>query len=225
MESPFRGAVAHISSSKAPSDTQTKLQLYALYKIATVSSRPVAGSRPGMLDFTGRAKWDAWDRLGAEEGMNPEEAQRRYVLLAEDKFGFRRQAETPGDSSAADEGAQRTPAQAQPKQERMVGVSMLASDFVDEAPPSKLHELAIDGNAQKLERFLASDESRASDLNARDSYGYTALHLATDRGHAAAVKTLLAAGADKSIPDEDGNTALDLARLAEHEEIVGLLGA
>ncbi|GAA5879014.1 hypothetical protein JCM3774_004468 [Rhodotorula dairenensis] len=223
MQHSFEAAVAHIGSSRVPSDTQTKLQLYALYKIATVSIRPVPGSRPGMLDFTGRAKWDAWDKAGAQDGMTADEAKRRYVRLAEERFDFQ-DTPTPEGTTRDATGAQKgTTSASGPKQERMVAVSMLASDFVDEAPALKLHELAIAGNARDLETFLASPDSDGTDLDARDSYGYTALHLATDRGHVEAVKALLAAGADKSIPDEDGNSALDLAQFAEHDEIVAVL--
>ena len=37
------------------------LQLYSLYKQATVGD--VNTKRPGMTDFIGRAKWDAWEKL------------------------------------------------------------------------------------------------------------------------------------------------------------------
>ena len=36
------------------------LELYALFKQATVGD--VSGSRPGMLEFKGRAKFDAWTK-------------------------------------------------------------------------------------------------------------------------------------------------------------------
>ncbi|MBA3539441.1 MAG: acyl-CoA-binding protein, partial [Deltaproteobacteria bacterium] len=38
----------------------TMLELYALYKQATAGD--ASGSRPGMLDLRGRAKFDAWAR-------------------------------------------------------------------------------------------------------------------------------------------------------------------
>ena len=40
-----------------PADAEL-LELYALYKQATVGD--VNTARPGMLDFAGKAKWDAW---------------------------------------------------------------------------------------------------------------------------------------------------------------------
>lgn len=33
-------------------------------------------SRPGMLDFKGKAKWDAWSK---NKGMSKEEAEAKYI--------------------------------------------------------------------------------------------------------------------------------------------------
>jgi len=43
-------------------DNQQKLKIYALYKQATVGKN--TSSKPGMLDFVKKAKWDAWTSLG-----------------------------------------------------------------------------------------------------------------------------------------------------------------
>ncbi|GMF16350.1 unnamed protein product [Phytophthora fragariaefolia] len=56
------------------SDNVTKLQLYALFKQAR--SGPNATPRPGMLDFVGRAKWDAWSRLG---DLSQDDAMLQYI--------------------------------------------------------------------------------------------------------------------------------------------------
>jgi acyl-CoA-binding protein len=58
------------------------LRLYALYKQGTHGD--AAGGRPGMLDLTGRAKFDAWRKLS---GTEPQEAQRRYVELVRELRG------------------------------------------------------------------------------------------------------------------------------------------
>ena len=54
------------------------LALYAHYKQA--SEGDVKGSRPGMLDMVGRAKYDAWSKL---KGMKGDDAMKKYV----DKVG------------------------------------------------------------------------------------------------------------------------------------------
>jgi diazepam-binding inhibitor (GABA receptor modulating acyl-CoA-binding protein) len=59
--------------AKTPNNDQ-KLELYALYKQA--SEGDVKGSRPGMLDLTGRAKFDAWSK---KKGLTSEQAMQQYV--------------------------------------------------------------------------------------------------------------------------------------------------
>ncbi len=54
------------------------LELYGLFKQASVGD--VTGSRPGMLDFKGRAKFDAW---ASRKGMSREAAMAAYVELVE----------------------------------------------------------------------------------------------------------------------------------------------
>jgi diazepam-binding inhibitor (GABA receptor modulator, acyl-CoA-binding protein) len=54
------------------------LDLYALYKQAT--SGDVAGSRPGMLDMKGRAKYDAWAK---RKGMAKPAAIEAYIALVD----------------------------------------------------------------------------------------------------------------------------------------------
>ena len=50
------------------------LALYALYKQA--STGDVTGSRPGMLDIRGRAKYDAWAK---HKGMSKDAAMEAYI--------------------------------------------------------------------------------------------------------------------------------------------------
>jgi len=64
--------------SRRPSNEQL-LQLYGLYKQATEGD--ARGSRPGMLDPVGRAKWDAW---AARQGTSRDEAKRLYASLVEE---------------------------------------------------------------------------------------------------------------------------------------------
>jgi acyl-CoA-binding protein len=59
--------------TEAPSN-EDLLELYALYKQATAGD--VSGSRPGMLDFKGRAKFDAWAK---KKGTGKDAAMTSYV--------------------------------------------------------------------------------------------------------------------------------------------------
>lgn len=52
------------------------LDLYALYKQAT--SGDVSGSRPGMMDLKGRAKYDAWAK---RKGLSKDAAMEQYIAL------------------------------------------------------------------------------------------------------------------------------------------------
>lgn len=52
------------------------LDLYALYKQA--STGDATGSRPGMLDIKGRAKFDAWAK---HKGMTKDAAMESYIAL------------------------------------------------------------------------------------------------------------------------------------------------
>ncbi len=61
--------------SKRP-DNDTLLKLYAFYKQG--SEGDVTGKRPGMTNFKGRAKFDAWAKL---KGTAGESAMQSYVDL------------------------------------------------------------------------------------------------------------------------------------------------
>ncbi|CAL8109439.1 unnamed protein product [Orchesella dallaii] len=55
-------------------NTNEKLKFYGLFKQVTVGKNTT--KRPGLLDFVGKAKWDAWNDLG---DMTAEEAMEQYV--------------------------------------------------------------------------------------------------------------------------------------------------
>ena len=61
--------------SKTPASDEL-LELYANYKQATAGD--ASGERPGMLDFKGRAKFDAW---AARTGISKDSAMTAYVAL------------------------------------------------------------------------------------------------------------------------------------------------
>jgi acyl-CoA-binding protein len=71
---------AVVQSKQLPErpDNLTLLQIYALYKQASVGD--VDGDRPGFVDLVGRAKWDAWNEL---KGRTAEQAMQDYIDLIE----------------------------------------------------------------------------------------------------------------------------------------------
>ncbi|XP_045127437.1 enoyl-CoA delta isomerase 2-like isoform X2 [Portunus trituberculatus] len=78
----FDDAKTRLGSLKEDPGNETKLKIYALFKQATTGS--VTTKRPGMMDFVGRAKWDAWNALG---NMTQEEAQKAYIQLVDSLVG------------------------------------------------------------------------------------------------------------------------------------------
>ncbi|XP_035533481.1 acyl-CoA-binding protein-like [Morone saxatilis] len=86
MTGSFEKAVEEVKVLKQRPDNGEIGLLYGLYKQATVGDVNI--DRPGMFDFAGRAKWDAWK---AKKGLSKEEAMDAYVILVEKlkaKWGF-----------------------------------------------------------------------------------------------------------------------------------------
>jgi acyl-CoA-binding protein len=78
LKAQFEQAVADSKQLPEKPDNATLLQIYALYKQATVGD--AEGKRPGFTDMVGRAKWDAWNEL---KGRDSEAAMQEYVDLVE----------------------------------------------------------------------------------------------------------------------------------------------
>lgn len=76
LKAQFETAAQEAQKLSRRPDNDTMLKLYALYKQGTKGN--VSGSRPGMLDPVGRAKYDAWAKL---KGTTPDAAQQAYVDL------------------------------------------------------------------------------------------------------------------------------------------------
>jgi acyl-CoA-binding protein len=73
---PFLDAQERVKKlTKRPANSEL-LDLYGLFKQATDGD--VKGSRPGILDPKGRAKFDAWT---SRKGLAQAEARTRYVAL------------------------------------------------------------------------------------------------------------------------------------------------
>merc|ERR1712080_379049 len=78
--STFEESVDTISNkvNKTMSNDELK-EIYGLYTQAPVGD--INTERPGMLDFTGKAKWDSWK---SKEGMSQDEAKEKYIAYAKE---------------------------------------------------------------------------------------------------------------------------------------------
>jgi diazepam-binding inhibitor (GABA receptor modulator, acyl-CoA-binding protein) len=73
----FTAAQSRVLQLSRPPTTDEMLELYSFYKQATAGDATTT-KRPGMMDFKGRAKYDAW---AERKGMSAEGAMQSYVDL------------------------------------------------------------------------------------------------------------------------------------------------
>ncbi len=78
----FEAAAEAVQGLSSRPSNDDMLALYALYKQATVGD--VRGKRPGMMDFAGGAKYDAWQKI---QGMTADEAMAKYIEKVESLTG------------------------------------------------------------------------------------------------------------------------------------------
>lgn len=74
----FEDAQNRSKQLKKTPETDDLLALYALFKQGSVGD--ATGSRPGMMDFKGRAKFDAWT---SKKGTTKEAAMQAYIALVD----------------------------------------------------------------------------------------------------------------------------------------------
>jgi len=74
----FKAAKAAVEKLPARPTNDQLLDLYGLYKQATEGD--VSGSRPGLFDLKGRAKFDAW---ASRKGLAKDDAMKKYVALVD----------------------------------------------------------------------------------------------------------------------------------------------
>ena len=72
----FEKATKDIKGLDSKPSVEHLLNLYSLYKQATTGD--VEGKRPGMLNLSGRSKYDAWKKI---KGMPADEAKQNYIDL------------------------------------------------------------------------------------------------------------------------------------------------
>ncbi|KAF8350152.1 ankyrin repeat-containing domain protein, partial [Amanita rubescens] len=225
--STFYEAAGYLSNASSLSNvpTSVKLELYGLFKYLTTSTAP-STTRPSIFDMAQRAKWDAWKNTG-NKYSNPEEAEARYIEIAKNLGWIEGVTIEQEDADEIDLNALDDEPEVKEGNASNISDSGGLGLKVSKAQPPvsvedhSIHGLAIDNDVAGLTALL--EKNLNVDLNARDEFKYTALHLAADRGNVQAVKLLLAKGADQSLKDPDNLTARELAETAGHEDVVKLL--
>ena len=84
---------------------------------------------------------------------------------------------------------------------------------------SGLHAAAQQGNLAQVSSLIAA----GNDINARDAYGRTPLHVATFARQREAIRALIAAGARTDLLEHDRYDAVTIAAVADDEETLRVL--
>lgn len=195
-------------SQKVPSEVQQ--QLYGLYKIATEG--PCTAPQPSALKITARAKWQAWQKLGA---MPPEEAMEKYIEIVTQLYPTWLDGGVKAGSGSKDEAVSNTGGTMGPVFSSLV----YEEESEIELKIDAIHEFAREG---EVENLLKSIESGIP-VNAKDSEGRTPLHWAIDRGHFEIAKLLFDKNADVNAKDNEGQTPLHYAVVCDREAIAEFL--
>lgn len=200
--------------------SSVKLELYGLFKMLTVAPSPNT-SRPSFFDPTGRAKWDAWMREAQSYEGRPSDAENRYLDIARSLGWTEGSSAAPGADGETD-GQEESGGGGGSGSGMGISVSVISPPTLEDASDSsELHGYAMTDDVAALSALFSA--GKCADIDVRDEYGYTALHLAADRGNVATVEFLLKQGADMTLKDTDGYTATDLATIAQKHDIVALL--
>ncbi|XP_055298108.1 acyl-CoA-binding protein-like isoform X2 [Sitodiplosis mosellana] len=74
LQEQFEKSVEGVKQLATQPNTDDLLEIYALYKQATIGN--VNTASPGMFDIKGKSKWNAWN---AKKDMTTEEAMQKYI--------------------------------------------------------------------------------------------------------------------------------------------------
>jgi len=97
--------------------------------------------------------------------------------------------------------------------------AQVAPSAAETAAYRGLHAAAARGDVAKIEQLVAAK----ADINQRDTYGRTPLHVATFAKQRAAARALVQAGAEKGALENDRYDAVTIAAVADDEETLRTL--
>lgn len=200
LEEEFNLAANYIQNNHSKLNKEVLLKFYGYYKLATVGKCNT--SRPGMFNFEGKAKWDAWNASG---DMEKHEAQSLYIVHLNNIFpDWSSKKESKKNVAAFGASVSR------PKTEDSEVTGNSISDYVKQ------------GNLEELKKILS--EIGATELNSLDDEGLGLLHWAADRGNPEILNCLLnTANINVNLQDSDGQTPLFYASSCGHSECIQIL--
>ncbi|KAK6155565.1 hypothetical protein DH2020_009813 [Rehmannia glutinosa] len=217
LDEVFSAATAFVAATAADRaavkvSNDVQLQLYGLYKIATEG--PCSAPQPSALKMTARAKWQAWQKLGA---MPPEEAMEKYIDIVTELYptwldgsATKKKYDRSSDAHNASSSGPMGP---------VFSTFIYEEESGSELKLDAIHAFAREGDEEKLLKCIESGVP----LNLKDSEGRTPLHWAVDRGHLSVTELLLNKNADVNAKDDEGQTALHYAAVCERNAIAELL--
>lgn len=218
LDEVFSAATAFVAATAADKTSQKvssdlQLQLYGLYKIAIEG--PCSVPQPSAIKMTARAKWQAWQKLGA---MPPEEAMEKYIDIVTALY--------PSwlDGSVAAQKKRGGNSGNEPSTDTRPMGPVFSSLIYEEESGEELnldaiHAFAREGDVENLRKCV--DSGVPVDL--KDSEGRTPLHWAVDRGHLDITELLLSKNADVDAKDNEGQTPLHYAAVCDREAIAEFL--
>lgn len=204
----FERAAKYVALNSSKFDTHTLLQLYAWFKQA--QEGPCNTNKPGLFDFQGKQKWEAWKKLG---NLNKQDAQSEYVtLLSECHPEWNCHIEAKSSDKHLVNSKQ-----------MCLGVcvsTMLNTDMHIDDELKTIFNWCQEGNTASVVQMLKVNTIW---IDQKDEEGMALLHWACDRGYLDMVQVLLKNGASIDIQDSDGQTPLHFALICQHPEVVSEL--
>lgn len=82
LKQQFEEAAQKVMNLPDRPENDTLLSLYGLYKQGLEGD--VKGPKPGLFDFAGTAKYNAWEKL---RGISSEEAMKKYITIVKKLAG------------------------------------------------------------------------------------------------------------------------------------------
>nr|GMC53311.1 acyl-CoA-binding domain-containing protein 1-like [Ipomoea batatas]GMD20514.1 acyl-CoA-binding domain-containing protein 1-like [Ipomoea batatas] len=215
LDEAFSAATAFVAATAADRSAlkvsnELQLQLYGFYKIATEG--PCSAPQPSALKMTARAKWQAWQKLGA---MPPEEAMEKYIDIVTELYPTWASGAASSKKNREEIGSADSKATMGP----VFSTYIYEEESETELKMDAIHAFAREGDDKNLLKCIESGVP----VDLKDSEGRTPLHWAVDRGHLNITKVLLSKSANVNAKDNEGQAPLHYAAVCEREDIAELL--